>query len=110
MKINFLNFSTDIGGDRIGLENLDMNCLGFSEIDKDAKINYHEFFGDNKVNYGDFVQILKAQNVKERYTLTHRVQFIAPYKYFTSNSPQQKQTSLNDSLSTYQPIYSLKTL
>jgi len=87
-----------------------MNYLGFSEIDKDAKITYHEFFGDDEVNYGDFIQILKAQNVKELYTFNHRVQFIAPHKYFTSNSPQQKQTSLNDSLSTYQLIYSLKTL
>jgi len=36
-KINFLDFCSGIGGGRIGLENLGMNCLGFSEIDKNTK-------------------------------------------------------------------------
>ena len=34
-----------------------MNCLGFSEIDKEAEITYREFFGDDEVNYGDLMQI-----------------------------------------------------
>jgi DNA-cytosine methyltransferase len=55
--INFLDFCSGIGGGRIGLENLGMNCLGFSEIDKDAEITYREFFGDNEVNYGDLMEI-----------------------------------------------------
>ena len=38
--LNFLDFCSGIGGGRIGLENLGMNCLGFSEIDKDAEMNY----------------------------------------------------------------------
>ena len=41
-NINFLDFCSGIGGGRIGLESLGMNCLGFSEIDKDAEISYHE--------------------------------------------------------------------
>ena len=52
-KITFLDFCSGIGGGRIGLENLGMNCLGFSEIDKDAEITYREFFGDDEINYGD---------------------------------------------------------
>jgi DNA-cytosine methyltransferase len=56
-KINFLDFCSGIGGGRIGLENLGMDCLGFSEIDKDAEITYCEFFGDDEVNYGDLMQI-----------------------------------------------------
>ena len=43
--LTFLDFCSGIGGGRIGLENLGMNCLGFSEIDKDAEITYREFFG-----------------------------------------------------------------
>ncbi len=57
ININFLDFCSGIGGGRIGLENLGMNCLGFSEIDKNAEITYREFFGDNEVNYGDLMQI-----------------------------------------------------
>jgi len=55
--LRFLDFCSGIGGGRIGLENLGMNCLGFSEIDKDAEITYREFFGDDEVNYGDLMQI-----------------------------------------------------
>ncbi len=56
-NLTFLDFCSGIGGGRIGLENLGMNCLGFSEIDKDAEITYREFFGDNEVNYGDLMKI-----------------------------------------------------
>lgn len=53
----FIDFCSGIGGGRIALENLGMNCLGFSEIDKDAEITYREFFGEDEVNYGDLMQI-----------------------------------------------------
>ena len=56
-NLTFLDFCSGIGGGRIGLENLGMECLGFSEIDKDAEITYREFFGDDEVNYGDLMQI-----------------------------------------------------
>jgi len=39
-QLTFLDLCSGIGGGRIGLENLGMNCLGFREIDKDAEINY----------------------------------------------------------------------
>jgi len=53
----FLDFCSGIGGGRIALENLGMNCLGFSEIDKDAELTYREFFGEDEVNYGDLMKI-----------------------------------------------------
>ncbi len=56
-NIKFLDFCSGIGGGRIGLENLGMDCLGFSEIDRDAEITYRKFFGDDEVNYGDLMQI-----------------------------------------------------
>ncbi len=51
-NLTFLDFCSGIWGGRIVLENLGMNCLGFSEIDKDAEITYREFFGDTN-NRGD---------------------------------------------------------
>ena len=41
----FLDFCSG----RISLENLGMNCLGFSKIDKDTETTYREFFGDDEV-------------------------------------------------------------
>ncbi|SHO80323.1 hypothetical protein MNB_SV-15-649 [hydrothermal vent metagenome] len=56
-NIKFIDFCAGIGGGRIGLENLGMSCLGFSEIDKDAEITYRYFFGENEKNYGDLMKI-----------------------------------------------------
>lgn len=56
-NIKFMDFCAGIGGGRIGLENLGMSCLGFSEIDKDAEVTYKDFFGQDEVNYGDLMQI-----------------------------------------------------
>ncbi len=56
-NIKFMDFCAGIGGGRIGLEKLDMQCLGFSEIDKDAKFTYKNFFGQDEVNYGDLMKI-----------------------------------------------------
>jgi len=56
-KIKFMDFCAGIGGGRIGLENLGMSCLGFSEIDKDAEITYKHFFGKDEQNYGDLMKI-----------------------------------------------------
>jgi len=55
--IKFMDFCAGIGGGRIGLEHLGMECLGFSEIDKDAEITYRKFFSQDEVNYGDLMQI-----------------------------------------------------
>jgi DNA (cytosine-5)-methyltransferase 1 len=56
-NLKFMDFCSGIGGGRIGLENLGMSCLGFSEIDKDAEITYKYFFGDNEINYGNLMKI-----------------------------------------------------
>ena len=56
-NIKFMDFCAGIGGGRIGLENLGMSCLGFSEIDRDAEITYKYFFGKNEKNYGDLMKI-----------------------------------------------------
>jgi DNA (cytosine-5)-methyltransferase 1 len=55
--IKFMDFCAGIGGGRIGLENLGMSCLGFSEIDKDAEITYKHFFGKDEENYGNLMKI-----------------------------------------------------
>ena len=55
--IKFMDFCAGIGGGRIGLENLGMQCLGFSEIDRDAEITYKHFFGKDEKNYGDLMKI-----------------------------------------------------
>ncbi len=56
-NIKFMDFCAGIGGGRIGLENLGMSCIGFSEIDKDAETTYKHFFGIDEENYGDLMKI-----------------------------------------------------
>ena len=56
-KLKFMDFCSGIGGGRIGLENLGLSCVGFSEIDKQAEITYRHFFGDDEINYGDLMEI-----------------------------------------------------
>ena len=56
-NIKFIDFCAGIGGGRIGLENLGMSCLGFSEIDSDAENTYNNFFGKDEKNYGDLIKI-----------------------------------------------------
>lgn len=56
-KIKFIDFCAGIGGGRLGLENLGMQCVGFSEIDKNAEKTYRLFFGEEEKNYGDLMNI-----------------------------------------------------
>ncbi|MBU4031110.1 DNA (cytosine-5-)-methyltransferase [Patescibacteria group bacterium] len=56
-KLKFIDFCAGIGGGRIGLENLGMKCVGFSEIDKNSEKTYREFFGNEEKNYGDLTKI-----------------------------------------------------
>lgn len=56
-KIKFIDFCAGIGGGRLGLENLGMKCLGFSEIDKKSEKTYREFFGEEEKNHGDLTKI-----------------------------------------------------
>jgi len=55
--MKFIDFCAGIGGGRLGLEKLGMECVGFSEIDKKAKNTYRHFFGNNETNYGDLMKI-----------------------------------------------------
>ena len=56
-NIKFVDFCAGIGGGRIGLENLGMQCVGFSEINKSAEKTYRLFFGEEEKNYGDLMKI-----------------------------------------------------
>ena len=55
--MKFIDFCAGIGGGRLGLEKLGMECIGFSEIDKKAENTYRQFFGDSETNYGDLMKI-----------------------------------------------------
>lgn len=58
-NLKFIDFCAGIGGGRLGLENLGMQCVGFSEIDKKAEKTYREFFGEEEQNYGDLTKLDK---------------------------------------------------
>lgn len=55
--MKFIDFCSGIGGGRLGLEKLGMECIGFSEIDKKAENTYRYFFGNDEINYGDLMKI-----------------------------------------------------
>lgn len=56
-KLKFIDFCAGIGGGRLGLENLGLQCVGFSEIDKNAEKTYRHFFGEEEKNYGNLTKI-----------------------------------------------------
>jgi len=56
-NIKFIDYCAGIGGGRVGLESLGMQCKGFSEIDKNAVKTYKQFFGNDENNYGDLMKI-----------------------------------------------------
>lgn len=56
-SIKFIDFCAGIGGGRIGLENLGMKCVGFSEIAPSYIRTYRKFFGEDEQNYGDLMKI-----------------------------------------------------
>lgn len=56
-KIKFIDFCAGIGAGRLGLENVGLRCVGFSEIDRYAEQTYREFFGQEEQNYGDLMKI-----------------------------------------------------
>lgn len=59
-KIKFMDFCAGIGAGRLGLENLGLNCVAFSEIDRYAEKTYREFFGEEEKNHGDLMKINPA--------------------------------------------------
>jgi len=56
-NLKFVDFCAGIGAGRLGLQNLGLSCVGFSEIDKYAERTYREFFGQEEKNYGDLMKI-----------------------------------------------------
>ncbi|MFA6550958.1 MAG: DNA repair protein RadC, partial [Patescibacteria group bacterium] len=55
--LKFMDFCAGIGAGRLGLQNLGLSCVAFSEIDKNAEKTYREFFGEEEKNYGDLMKI-----------------------------------------------------
>jgi len=55
--LKFVDFCAGIGAGRLGLQNLGLSCVGFSEIDKYAERTYREFFGQEEKNHGDLMKI-----------------------------------------------------
>jgi len=56
-NIKFIDFCAGIGAGRLGLENVGLSCVGFSEIDKYSERTYREFFGQEEKNHGDLMKI-----------------------------------------------------
>lgn len=57
-KITFMDFCAGVGAGRLGLENLGLECLGFSEIDKPAEKTYRLIHNAEKEkNWGDLTKI-----------------------------------------------------
>ncbi len=56
-NLKFIDFCAGIGGGRIGLENLGMKCIGFSEIAPSYIKTYRMFFGNDEPNYGNLMKI-----------------------------------------------------
>ena len=56
-NLKFMDFCAGIGGGRIGLENLGMECVGFSEIDRFSIKTYREIFGQEEKNHGNLMKI-----------------------------------------------------
>jgi DNA (cytosine-5)-methyltransferase 1 len=52
-----MDFCAGIGGGRLALDNLGMQCVGFSEIDKNAEKTYRLLFDDKSKNFGDLTKI-----------------------------------------------------
>lgn len=52
-----MDFCAGIGGGRLGLEKLGMECVGFSEINSMSEKTYRELFGYEEKNYGDLMKI-----------------------------------------------------
>ncbi len=56
-SLTFMDFCAGIGGGRLALDNLGLQCVSFSEIDKDAEKTYRLLFDDKGKNFGDLTKI-----------------------------------------------------
>ena len=57
INVRFMDFCAGIGGGRLGLEALGLECVGYSEIDDNAINTYKLFHGGEEQNYGDLMLI-----------------------------------------------------
>ncbi|MDE7314804.1 MAG: DNA (cytosine-5-)-methyltransferase, partial [Mucispirillum sp.] len=56
--VTFIDFCAGIGGGRLGLELNGLQCIGYSEIDKEAIQTYKKLHNaENEINFGDITQI-----------------------------------------------------
>lgn len=56
--MTFIDFCAGIGGGRLGLELNGLQCIGYSEIDKEAIKTYQKLHdADHEINFGDITQI-----------------------------------------------------
>jgi len=52
-----MDFCAGIGGGRLGLEGLGLECVAYSEIDENATNTYRLFYSEEEKNYGDLMII-----------------------------------------------------
>lgn len=56
--MTFIDFCAGIGGGRLGLELNGLQCIGYSEIDKEAIKTYQKLHdAEHEINFGDITQI-----------------------------------------------------
>ena len=55
--LKFMDFCAGIGGGKLGLADNGLECVAYSEIDKDAADTYKVFYGKTEQNYGDLMKI-----------------------------------------------------
>src|SRR5690625_2360074 len=55
--MKFMDFCAGIGGGRVELEQLGLECIAYSEIDENYTNTYKLFFGDKEKNYGDLMTL-----------------------------------------------------
>ena len=59
--MTFIDFCAGIGGGRLGLELNGLQCIGYSEIDKEAVKTYKKLHdAENEINFGDITKINPA--------------------------------------------------
>lgn len=59
-KLKFIDFCAGIGGGRLGLEQNNLDCVGYAELNKDAASTYKILYGEDEQNQGDLMQINPA--------------------------------------------------
>ena len=55
-ELKFIDLCAGVGAGRLGLEANGLECVGYSEIDKDAEATYRMLYG-NELAFGDLTKI-----------------------------------------------------